>query len=221
VTFPHPAIRRAYIADAAASTLVLELDEPASVSSTAGLLPDFEVGTPRTVTSATAIGSLILLGLSGAAGHNDVLTLGVDATNTIRGTSGPLAPGVVTVDNQVSGSPPAPAPVPGAIIPLAHGDAAIVLAKDQVVHADASGGALPTITMPPNPDDGDEVVIIDVATGGSFGTHPAVVTANSGQTVEDPSLTPGTYGSTGTLNVSSESWTYHYVAAHTRWKGVK
>jgi len=116
-TFPRPAIRTLRAYDVAPSTLEAVCDAPVTIASTAGLAL---VGTARTIVSATAIGSTVLIGLSGALASGIAVELEIAASNTIADLDGNrMQPCSVDVDNQVqSGSPPAGGPQFSAIINL-------------------------------------------------------------------------------------------------------
>lgn len=217
--FPNPSIFRAVISDVARSTIAVQFGSDVTIDDPTGLTVA-TTGTPRTVTSVGGSGAHWNIGLSGAAANGDVVELVAALVNTVRDLDGnPLAPGSTTVENDVAGgSPPPQVPVPGAIIELNHSSSAIVLARGQNVRVDTSGGAPPTITTDPAPNDGDRFTITDVA--GTFGTTPAVVTASPAQTIEDPATTPGTYSATSTLDKSSESFSFEWIARLVRWKAV-
>lgn len=104
------------------------------------------------------------------------------------------------------------------IVRITNASSATVLASWDRAMVDVSGGAPPSITMPPSPSDGDVVSVTEDA--GSFGTTPCPVTANAGQDIEDPN-TPGTYaGIAGTVSATADgaSLDWMWSATPARWK---
>jgi hypothetical protein len=92
---------------------------------------------------------------------------------------------------------------------------ATVLASWQIAMVDVTGGAPPSITTPATPLDLDRIIAVNA--NGSFATTSCTITANTGQTIEDPG-SPGTFGATVTLNVLGTSVEWLYDAVNTHWK---
>jgi hypothetical protein len=214
-----PTIIAAIVRDNAPSVLETQWSEPVLATSLVGLALPFTTGTPRTLAGiASGLGTgTLLFGLSGALSRGDVATFNVQPGNAITDTAGEPAPvQQALVQNYVGGI--APANLDPKLVRITHASIATVLLVGQTALVDTSGGAPPTITMPPSPVDEDLVEIVDVVGVGGFGTTPCVVTANAGQTIEDPSQAPGTYGATATLAQDSETLAYRYNASLSRWK---